>query len=140
MLPEILKVAATKTSSSFKPSSSLLRPVMYFFTILLLSFLFAAVSACPPDDEELSIITSPLGAKFYTGQNSYTAIGSGCTAYISFSTRSRTDICGQGIKPGGQADVDFLRNNIIPYYMNKRWLTKNPPAGWYFFLCHATYY
>ena len=127
MVPEILKVAATKTLSSFKPSSSLLRPVMYFFTILLLSFLFAA---CPLDDEQLSIITLSIGEKFSKGQNSYTAIGSGCTAYISFLTRSRTDICGQGIKPGGQADVDWVTKIIIAYYLNKKWLSKDLPTGY----------
>ncbi|KIM79294.1 hypothetical protein PILCRDRAFT_823549 [Piloderma croceum F 1598] len=40
------------------------------------------------------------------------------------------DICSQGIKPGGQADVDFVNKVVVPYYMNETWLTKAPPAGW----------
>jgi hypothetical protein len=39
------------------------------------------------------------------------------------------DICSQGIKPGGQTDVDFVNKVVVPYYMNKTWLTKAPPAG-----------
>ena len=39
------------------------------------------------------------------------------------------DICGQGIKPGGQVDVDFVNKNILPYYISKKWLTKDPPNG-----------
>lgn len=51
------------------------------------------------------------------------------------------DICGQGIKPGGQADLDFLNKVILPYYISKKWLSKDPPAGQNFlsrlFLAHS---
>lgn len=39
------------------------------------------------------------------------------------------DICGQGIKPGGQKDVDFVNKHILPYYISQKWLTKAPPKG-----------
>ena len=39
------------------------------------------------------------------------------------------DICGKGIKPGGLADVDFVNKQILPKYINKKWLTKLPPKG-----------
>ena len=39
------------------------------------------------------------------------------------------DICDQGIKPGGPVDVDFVKKYILPYYLNKKWLTTDPPKG-----------
>ena len=39
------------------------------------------------------------------------------------------DICGQAIKPGGQADLDFVNKMILPYYISQKWLTKGPPKG-----------
>ncbi|KIM40717.1 hypothetical protein M413DRAFT_28494 [Hebeloma cylindrosporum] len=77
--------------------------------LLILAFLcalFLSVTSCPPDDEDVAKVTEPLYAKF------------------------KKDICGQGIKPGGQADVDFLNKIILPYYISKKWLTKDPPSGW----------
>jgi len=79
---------------------------MRFFIIALLSLLFAAVSACPPDDEDTAKISDPLGKKFHK------------------------DICGQGIKLGGQADLDFVNKVLLPYYLSTKWLTKAPPTGW----------
>ena len=49
------------------------------------------------------------------------------------------DICDQGIKPGGPDDVKFVVKTLLPYYLNKKWLTKDPPKGqkslWY----HSNY-
>lgn len=76
--------------------------------MLILLFLLAGVprdGACPPDDEALAKVSKPLGEKF-------------------------KEICDQGIKPGGQVDVDWFNRHIIPYYMSKKWLTKDPPKGW----------
>lgn len=42
----------------------------------------------------------------------------------------KKDICGQGIKPGGQADLRFLTGHVLPYYICKEWLTRDPPKGW----------
>ena len=39
------------------------------------------------------------------------------------------DICAQGIKLGGEADISFVKQNILPYYISKKWLTKDPPKG-----------
>ena len=39
------------------------------------------------------------------------------------------DICDQGIKPGGPDDVKFVVKTLLPYYLNKKWLTKDPPKG-----------
>ena len=39
------------------------------------------------------------------------------------------DICGQGIKPGGPADRAFVEKIILPYYITKNWLTRDPPKG-----------
>ena len=39
------------------------------------------------------------------------------------------DICAQGIKLGGEADISFVKQNILPYYISKKWLTKDPPNG-----------
>ena len=39
------------------------------------------------------------------------------------------DICGQGIKPGGPADLAFVNKMILPKYISKKWLTKAPPKG-----------
>ncbi|KIM40715.1 hypothetical protein M413DRAFT_166653 [Hebeloma cylindrosporum] len=77
--------------------------------LLILAFLcalFLSVTSCPPDPEEVANVIEPLYAKF------------------------NNDICGQGIKPGGQADVDFLNTVILPYYISKKWLTIDPPRGW----------
>ena len=57
---------------------------------------------------------------------------SSCVVSFFFTRKLQSiveDICGQGIKPGGQADVDFLNKIILPYYISKKWLTKDPPAG-----------
>jgi hypothetical protein len=40
---------------------------MRFFIIALLSLLFAAVSACLPDDEDIAKISGPLGEVFKNG-------------------------------------------------------------------------
>jgi hypothetical protein len=48
---------------------------MRFFVIAMLSLWFVAVSACPPDDEQTSKISKPMGEKFNKGQNLCTAIG-----------------------------------------------------------------
>jgi hypothetical protein len=47
---------------------------MHFFTLILLSFLFAAVCACPPDDEQTAAISKPLQDKFTKGDIQYTEI------------------------------------------------------------------
>lgn len=40
------------------------------------------------------------------------------------------EICSQGIKPGSAKDVKFLREKVLAYYLNKKWLGKSPPQGW----------
>ncbi|KIM40706.1 hypothetical protein M413DRAFT_11542 [Hebeloma cylindrosporum] len=78
--------------------------------LLILAFslcaLFLSVSSFPLDDEPIAELSKPLRDKFQKG------------------------ICGQGIKPGGQADVDWVKDNILSYYLSKEWLTKDPPKGW----------
>lgn len=44
--------------------------------------------------------------------------------------RFQKDIYGQGIKVGGQKDLDFFNRHVLPYYMSNKWLTKDPPKGW----------
>ena len=34
------------------------------------------------------------------------------------------DICGQGIEPGGQVDLDFLNTIVLLYYLSYKWLFK----------------
>lgn len=41
----------------------------------------------------------------------------------------RIDICGQGINPGGAADLAWVRNNIFPKYLVKAFLGKDLPGG-----------
>ncbi|OBT50496.1 hypothetical protein VE04_09494 [Pseudogymnoascus sp. 24MN13] len=60
---------------------------------------------CPPDEEDVEKMSKPLWDKF-------------------------KEICSQGIKPGSAEDVKFLREKVLPYYLNKKWLTKSPPNGW----------
>ena len=39
------------------------------------------------------------------------------------------DVCGQRIRPGGQSDINFFRNVVLPYYISENWLGIAPPAG-----------
>jgi hypothetical protein len=77
--------------------------------MLILLFLLAGVprnGGCIPDDEAVEKLSKTMGEKF------------------------NRDICGQGIRPGGQKDVDFVNREILPLFLTKTWLTKDPPKGW----------
>ncbi|KAF9467617.1 hypothetical protein BDZ94DRAFT_1248555 [Collybia nuda] len=80
---------------------------MRLFITLFVSLLstILLVHACPPEDELTAPIAKSLGDKF-------------------------KQVCDLGIKPGGTADIKWLRTNILPYYLSKKWLTKDPPKGW----------
>lgn len=38
-------------------------------------------------------------------------------------------VCGQGIKPGGQEDLGFVSEIVLPYYLSKNWLGIDLPKG-----------
>lgn len=106
---------------------------MRFIIIAWLLFLFVVVvAACPPDDEDTAKISGPLGDKFKKGEHWYAIdIIEGASPQSVFVLR--LDICGQGIKPGGAADLKWVQSVLLPYYISKKWLTKEPPAGRYWF-------
>ena len=101
--------------------------------ILTLPFtLFLCIASCPSDDKQIAKISKPLGEKFDSDSKHLSCF----FFFFFFATRKFTiaeDICGQGIKPG--ADADLVTETLLPYYLSNKWLTKDPPKGLKCFDC-----
>ncbi|KAF8155747.1 hypothetical protein B0H34DRAFT_508600 [Crassisporium funariophilum] len=74
------------------------------FISFLLFVVLEAQADCPPSNDAILTMTAPLEAKFQ-------------------------EVCKQGIKPGGAADVAWVKKTIFPKYLTKAFIGKELPAG-----------
>ncbi|KAF8155749.1 hypothetical protein B0H34DRAFT_675887 [Crassisporium funariophilum] len=74
------------------------------FLCFLLSVVLEAQADCPPSDDAIQTMTTPLGAKFQ-------------------------EVCKLGIKPGGAADVKWVKTVLLPYYLSKSFIGTALPKG-----------
>ncbi|KAF8155745.1 hypothetical protein B0H34DRAFT_675884 [Crassisporium funariophilum] len=81
---------------------------MRFFIATFLCFLFSVVleaqADCPPSNDAIQKMAVPLQAKF-------------------------EEVCKLGIKPGGDADLNWVYQNVISYYLSKAFIGKELPKG-----------
>ncbi|KAF9963593.1 hypothetical protein BGZ70_007318 [Mortierella alpina] len=84
---------------------------MKFLAVTTLKFiipvllLVSGAAACPPDEAQTQKVTAPVQAAWEVACKAVTTIG-------------------------GQADLKWVKKILLPYYLNKKWLTKDPPKGW----------
>ncbi|KAF9576234.1 hypothetical protein EC968_009793 [Mortierella alpina] len=71
--------------------------------ILPFFLLMSGVVACPPDEETTRALTAPVGK----------ALESTCKI----------------IKIVGTKEINWIKTNMLPFYLNKKFLTKDPPKG-----------
>ena len=120
--PRVYPPAYMNVTLSFSPKPQPERS-MRLLNFALPFTLFLCITSCPPDDVQIAKISKPLGEKFNGG---LFVLFPFCDEKVTIIAE---DICGQGIKPGGATDVKFVSTVLLPYYLNKKWLTKDPPKG-----------
>lgn len=82
-----------------------MKPGILICFLLIAVAIKSATAECPPKEEDIKKVAQPMKAKF------------------------DKDVCGQGIKPGGAADVAFVKQKILPKYLSAAFIGKAPPVS-----------